>query len=104
MIQSMKTVPQLAEELAKAHVEDDPKMTDVYFVEDVENEVRLVEVSTALSDAGPGEVLPFRFGPAPEEGVPLPSIVVLLSPAEWRAVQKGELALPTGWEKLKKVV
>jgi hypothetical protein len=55
---------------------------------------------------GPGEVLPFRFKEQPEQGVPYPSVVVLLSPAEWAAVEKDELTLPAGWEKtrLKKVV
>ncbi|HEY4104949.1 MAG TPA: hypothetical protein VGM44_13720, partial [Polyangiaceae bacterium] len=85
---------------------DDPNTTDVYFVEGVVDEVRLVEVSGSLGNAGPGEVLPFRFGEHPDQGVPYPSVVVLLSPAEWSAVERGELELPVGWEKakLKKVV
>jgi hypothetical protein len=99
----MKTVPEFAKELAKAHVEDDPKTTDVYFVEGVDNEVRLVEVSGSLGNAGPGEVLPFRFEAQPKDGVPYPSVVVLLSPAEWAAVKKGDLKLPPGWDKLKRV-
>jgi hypothetical protein len=102
----MKTVPEVAEELAKAHVEDDPKTTQVYFVEGVKDEVRLVEVTGSLGNTGPGEVLPVRFNAQPEEGVPYPSVVVLLSPVEWKAVEKDELKLPPGWEKtkLKKVV
>jgi hypothetical protein len=101
----MKTVPEVALELARAHKEDDPQTTDVYFVDGVENEVRLVEVSGSLGNGGPGEVLPFRFNAQPEQGVPFPSIVVLLSPAEWGAVERGELDLPAGWERtrLKKV-
>ena len=62
--------------LTKAHVEDDPKTTDVYFVEGVDNEVRLVEVSGSLGNAGPGEVLPFRFEAQPKDGVPYPSVRV----------------------------
>jgi hypothetical protein len=102
----MKTVSQVAEELAKAHVEDDPKTTDVYYVEGVNDEVRLVEVSGSLGNTGPGEVLPFRFQPQPDKGVPYASIVVLLSPSEWASVEKDELKLPPGWDraKLKKVV
>jgi hypothetical protein len=102
----MKTVPQLAEELAKAHVEDDPKTTDVYYVEGVNHDdVRLVEVSSSLDNTGPGEVLPFRFQAQPEKGVPHASVVVLLSPSEWEAVRKDELRLHPGLEKgnLKKV-
>jgi hypothetical protein len=100
-----KSVPEVAEELAKAHVVDDPKTTDIFFVVGVDDEVRLVEVSGSLGDTtGPGEVLPVRFNA--QEGIPYPSVVVLLSKAEWTAVQSKTLKLPVGWEmeKLKKVV
>jgi hypothetical protein len=102
---AMKTVPEVAEEFAKAHKEDDPQTTDVYFVEGVDDEVRLVEVSGSLANGGPGEVLPFRFTAQPAEGVPFPSVVVLLSPSEWDAVAHDKLKLPAGWDKarLKKV-
>lgn len=103
---AMKTVPQVAEELAKAHVQEDPGTTDVYFVEGVDDEVRLVEVSGSLGNGGPGEVLPVRFEAHPGEGVPYPSVVVLLSHSEWESVANDRLKLPPGWEKskLKKVV
>jgi hypothetical protein len=102
---AMRTVPEIAVELAKAHKEDDPQTTDVYFVEGVDDEVRLVEVSGSLSNGGPGEVLPFRFTAQPADGVPFPSVVVLLSPSEWDAVAHDKLKLPAGWDKarLKKV-
>ncbi|MGO8996117.1 MAG: hypothetical protein ACLQVI_22630 [Polyangiaceae bacterium] len=98
-----KTVREVAEELAKAHKLDDTSTTAVYFEDGVDNEVRLVEVSGSLSNGGPGEVLPFRFTPG--EGVPFPSVVVLLSPSEWRALENDDLKLPEGWNKanLKKV-
>jgi hypothetical protein len=100
-VSTMKTVAQVAHELAKAHIEDDPNTTDVYFVDGIDNEVRLVEVSGSLGNGGPGEVLPFRFKEQPEQGVPYPSVVVLLSPAEWASVENGQLELPPGWEKAK---
>jgi hypothetical protein len=98
-----KTIREVAEELPKAHKEDDDSTTDVYFVDGIDNEVRLVEVSGSLGSGGPGEMLPFRF--TPSEGVPFPSVVVLLSPSEWTSAQKGDLKLPEGWDraKLKKV-
>jgi len=61
----MKTVAQVAEELAKAHVAEDPQTTDVFYLEGIRDEVRLVEVSGSLGSGGPGEVLPFRFQPEP---------------------------------------
>ncbi len=83
-----------------------PETTDIYLVHGVNDEVRLVEVSGALGNTGPGEVLPVRFAAHPEEGVPYPSVIVLLSPSEWESVEANVLKLPAGWEKarLKKVV
>ncbi|MBI3206695.1 MAG: hypothetical protein HYZ29_34490 [Myxococcales bacterium] len=94
----MKSVLEVAQWLAEAHMKDDPATTDV-FVAEAADEVRLVEVSGSVGPGTPREVLPFRFAANPDKGVPYPSVVVLLSPAEWEAVQRGELALPSGWEK-----
>ncbi|MDP3277248.1 MAG: hypothetical protein Q8Q09_18810 [Deltaproteobacteria bacterium] len=103
---TQKTVFEIAGELAQAHVEDDPQTTAVYYVEGVHDEIRLVEVSGSLGNGGVGEVLPFRFKPQPEHGIPFASVLVLLSPSEWTQVQAGTLELPQGWDldKLKKVV
>ncbi len=101
----MKTVHEVAKELAKAHIADDPQTTQVYFVDGISDEVRLVEVTGSLVSGGPAEVLPFRFQAQPDQGVPYPSVVVLLSPSDWEAVEKGSVKLPPGWERanLKKV-
>jgi hypothetical protein len=101
----MKSVFEVATDLAKAHVEEDPATTDV-FVADSPDEIRLVEVSGSLGSTAPREVLPFRFTARPDQGIFYPSVVILLSPSEWEAVQKGKLSLPSGWDKdrLKKVV
>jgi hypothetical protein len=100
----MKSVVEVARELAVVHKQDDPATTDVFLAE-YPDEVRLVEVSGSLGATTPREVLPFRFAARPERGVPYPSVVVLLSPLEWEAVQRGELSLPSGWDrdKLQKV-
>ena len=90
----MKTVLEVARELAAAHRTEDPETQEVYVAE-ADDEVRLVEVSTSLEASG--EVLPFRFKARPDKGVPYPSIVVLLHPEEWAAVRAGKLQLPIGW-------
>ncbi len=102
----MRSVSEVAHELAKAHIAEDPQTSEVFFVDGVSDEVRLVEVSSAIGELGPGEVLPFRFQARPDQGIPYASVVVLLSPLEWRAVNDGALELPPGWDKakLKKVV
>ena len=90
----MKTVLDVAKELAAAHRNEDPDTLEIY-VADAEDEVRLVEVSNTVKSSG--EVLPFRFMARPDLGVPYPSVVVLLSPEEWDSIHRGKLSLPSGW-------
>lgn len=100
----MKSVFDTARDLALAHRQDDPATTEIYLAE-APDEVRLVEVSGSVGASPSGRVLPFRFLPQPHRGIDYPSAIVLLSPGEWTAVQRGELQLPPGWNKdlLKKV-
>lgn len=93
----MRTVFEVAKELAKAHREEDPATTAIYLSE-APGEVRLIEVSGSVGSAGPKEVLPFRFAERPDQGIDYPSVVILLSPQEWEAVHRGELSLPQGWD------
>ena len=90
----MKTISDVARELASAHRAEDPETKSVFLANN-ESEVRLVEVSGSISSGG--EVLPFRFASRPDLGVPYPSVVVLLSEDDWRSVERGDLALPVGW-------
>ena len=93
----------VARELADAHRVEDPKTRSVFLAES-ESEVRLVEVSGSVGDSG--EVLPFRFAPRPDLGVPYASVVLLLSEEDWRRVERGEIDLPQGWgrpDALKKI-
>ena len=95
-----KTVLEVAEELARAHMEDDPETTDVFLAE-ATDEVRLVEVSGSLGREAPldVEVFSVRFAAQPGNGVDYPSVIVLLSPQEWEAVKNDQLKLPSGWDK-----
>jgi hypothetical protein len=93
----MRLVADVAADLAKAHKAEDPETQAIYLAKSSESasEVRLVEVSGSLG--GSGEVLPFRFAPRDDLGVPYASVVVLLSPEDWERLNKGELSLPAGW-------
>lgn len=90
----MKTILEVARELATMHRQEDPETEEVYLA-DADDEVRLVEVSRSIPWSG--EILPFRFTPRPDQGIPYPSIVILLNPDEWEALRSGKLALPKGW-------
>jgi hypothetical protein len=89
-----KRITDVAQELAEAHRKEDPH-TESIFLAESNDEVRLVEVSGSIGDSG--EVLPFRFAPRPDLGVPYPSVVLLLSVDDWQQMQSGNLALPAGW-------
>lgn len=93
----MKSVFDVATDLANAHKAEDPGTKAVYLAGGSESssEVRLVEVSGSL--AASGEILPFRFAPNSAQGVPYASVVVLLSPEDWERVERGDLFLPDGW-------
>ena len=64
-----------AVELATAHKTQDPTTVVRYFPEADLEAVCLLEVSGVTPTAG--EVLPFRFGAAPAEGCPYPTVVIL---------------------------
>lgn len=93
-VMSDKPIDQVAKELADAHRKEDPETREV-FLAPHPAEVRLVEVSASLAPSG--EVLPFRFAPSPEHGVPYTSVVVLLSIDDWTRLQRGDLRLPPDW-------
>ena len=91
---SDEPIDEVAKKLAAAHRQEDPETREIFLAPHA-TEVRLVEVSGSLAPSG--EVLPFRFAPSPEHGVPYPSVVVLLSVDDWASIQRGDLKLPADW-------
>lgn len=104
MVATMLTeqVKEQARDLARAHRKSDPELIDVY-VMPRRDEVWIVEVSGAAGYAG--VAIPFRFRRQPDKGLPLDTVVVLLSPEEFEAIKDGDLDLPEGWsfQQLEKV-
>ncbi len=93
----MRPLESVATELAMAHRHADPNTTIIKFFPDENlHEVLLLEVSFGTPTVD--EILPFRFGPDPANGVDYPSIVILVSPKEWQDIQNGNLNLPNGWD------
>lgn len=92
----MRSLSDVAKELAQAHRKYDPATTLIKFFPSAQNgRIQLLEVSTSAPTTD--EVLPFGYGSDPANGVDYPSVVILLSPEEWQHVQDGKLALPVGW-------
>ncbi len=71
-------------------------MLEAYLVKDpLEKEIRLIEITQEVADDE--AVLPVGFGPDEEEGVPYPSVVVLLHPDGFRRIKGRKLNLPAEW-------
>ena len=80
-----------AELLAKENRQSDPEISKVYWFPN-ENEVRLVELHSAIPQSDDGHVHPFFFKPSPSDDLPAPSGVALIRPDEFRKLQ-----LPPDW-------
>lgn len=92
----MLTSTATAQLLAREHLQEDQGISQILRAPS-DDEVRLVEVTSSVTDSG--EVRPFRFAPDPPD-VPYPSVVILLSPGDWDRIQAGELALPDSFREL----
>jgi hypothetical protein len=80
--------------LAGEHIAQDPGIRRVYWAP-AEHEIRLIEVSESIED-GRG-VLPFRFTPDLPD-VPFPSVIIQLSPEDYRKLRANEIDVPDGFE------
>lgn len=94
----MPNKDEVARLLANAHRDAEPAIVRIIrLVSSHEAEarepVKLLEVNPATSPSG---IFPIAFGAAPP-AVPYPSIVVEVTPDEFRRVERGELALPHDW-------
>jgi hypothetical protein len=93
---------EVAKELAKKHYELEAGLTQIFritgkaAVEVVRAEpIKLLEVN---ENTVPSGVMPLHFGPAPASGITFPSVIVEVTPDEFRKIQLHELKLPEGWE------
>lgn len=57
--------------------------------------IKLLEVNENTVPAG---VMPLHFGPAPAIGITFPSVIVEVTPDEYKKIQSQELKLPKGWD------
>ncbi|AUX38026.1 MULTISPECIES: hypothetical protein [Sorangium] len=98
----MKSVVDVAKDLALAHKRADPDIQQIWMIEDpAGSEVRLLEVSGSVGNVG--AIMPFRFNARPPD-VPYPSVVILLSPEEKTQLDRNELELPAIWGASPKLV
>jgi hypothetical protein len=90
-----------ARELARRHFAVEPGMSRIFTIIDgtvneelPEVPIKLLEVNDATVPFG---VMPLYFAPAPATGIPFPSVIVEVTPDEFRQIESNHLHLPTGW-------
>jgi hypothetical protein len=81
--------------LAEWHTSEDLSDIEIYSFPDPGGQVvRLLEISDGFPSTG--KVMAYSFGKSDE--FPFRSQVAQITQDEWQSVQKGGMALPTGWD------
>jgi hypothetical protein len=78
----------------------DPGITHIFHLEgknddDPREPIKLLEVNKTT--VGLGKIIPVHFGPHPASGIHYPSVIVQITPEEFRQLKEGKLHLPFGW-------
>ena len=84
--------------LAREHYRVDDGIVRVFRLvspHEAESEpIKLLEVNRFTIPAG---IMPLRFAAVPAQGVPFPSVIVEVTPAEFELIQSSHLPLPQDW-------
>jgi hypothetical protein len=94
----MNTRDDIARKLADAHRVVEPTIVRISRIrtpreEIVTEPIKLLEVNR---DTSPSGIVPIAFGPS--GSIPVPSVVVEITPEEFEKLSRHELKLPLGWE------
>jgi hypothetical protein len=97
----MDTKDEEARRLADSHYEVEPGISQIYRVttsEELEamdeEPIKLLEVNEFTIPSG---IMPLKFGPLPSRGIHFRSIIIEVTPEEFRKIRTRELTLPAGW-------
>jgi hypothetical protein len=98
----MPTKDEEAESLAQKHYEVETGLTQIYritgaaeFEVSPAEPIKLLEVN---ENTVPSGIMPIQFGPSPASGQHYSSVVLEVTPDEYRKIQTEELRLPHGWK------
>lgn len=87
-------------QLAHAHKTVEPDIVAIYRVRDPlreldsEEPIKLLEVNPSTSASG---IMPIGFRSDTGMGIPYPSVIMEVTPDEWKRIQSGDMALPNNW-------
>lgn len=91
-----------AQKMARRQYAIDPGMQKIFWVlgptkaeQDASEPVKLLQVNKDTMATG---ILPLFFPIIPEEGFPFRSVIIEITPEEYKKVKSRELNLPNGWK------
>jgi hypothetical protein len=104
MIETLPSKDDVARYLAQQHYLYEPDLTRIFRIgvsAEVEREpnqpIKLLEINPSTIESG---VMPLGFDATPESGVPYPTILIEITPAEYEKIEQGLLQLPRSWKVL----
>lgn len=82
---------------AQRHLETDTGVEQIYYLPTnaPSREIRFLEVNRMISETTPPEAIDFGVDIGGAEAHTL--YVLDVTPAQWEAIQTGEMSLPAGW-------
>lgn len=98
----MPSKDEAARDLAWMHYQIETGLTAIFRINATaeaehgpDEPIKLLEVN---ENTVPSGILPIRFGPSPASGLDYSSIIVEVTPEEFRKIQARQLPLPHGWQ------
>jgi hypothetical protein len=97
----MKSIDDEAKLLAEKHYQIEPGIQEIIQLnQQVDCELVPVEKIVLLEvneNTVPSGIVPIEFGPAPGSGIHYPTVIVEVTPDEFKQIKAKELSLPDGW-------
>ncbi len=95
----MANKQEAARKLAQAHYLVEEGLVGVFrIVSKAETDAEPIKLLEVNRDTVPTGIMPLGFDAAPERGIPYPSVIVEVTPEEYRQIQSAVLRLPNGWQ------
>jgi hypothetical protein len=101
-IDDRSAIDDQAQRLAQKHYQIDEGITQIFRIKQrVDVQVARAEPVTLLeinANTVPSGIMPIQFGPNLTSGFNYPSVILEVTPEEFKKIQTRELPLPEGWE------